>query len=122
MKLKKVTYLSFVLLIGFLLSLSFNIAFSFYNNSSEAALSHKHQSVSNTDDGINISGNLNNTKATESENENDFEDAFTSQEFIIPLIFSFTPVEELYHHTIEQSEVSFAEANPIYISVRNFRI
>ncbi|MBS1634549.1 MAG: hypothetical protein JST26_01415 [Bacteroidetes bacterium] len=122
MKFKKATYLSILLLSSFLLSVSLNIAFGFYSNPLDGSLSMKHQTVSSSDNGLNISSSFNNAKATESENESDFEDAFTIQEFIIPFIFSFAQIEEIQPLTVANTEVSLAEANPIYISVHNFRI
>jgi hypothetical protein len=124
MNTKKATYLSLFLLTSFLVSVTLNLVFT-YQLGTARSHSLKQQTVSPSDnEGQNINNGFNNLVKTESETENDLEDAFTVQAFIIPTLYAFfTATEDAPQWTsVPSGSIGFAEPNPIYIAVRNFRI
>lgn len=122
MKLKKATYLSLILLTSFLVSVSLNIAFSYHLGASRS-LSLRQQTVSTSDNGSQNINNAFNFVKTESETENDFEDAFMGQAFLVPSLFSFFNSNDAQQRVPAAGENTVStEPNPIYIAVRNFRI
>jgi len=122
MKLKKATYLSLILLTSFLVSVSLNIAFSYHLGASRS-LSLRQQTVSTSDNGEQNINTAFNFVKTESETENDLEDAFVGQTFLVPTLFSFfNPTEAQHRVPVAGESVVSPAPNPIYIAVRNFRI
>lgn len=118
MKSNKTTYFSIFFLFCFLASFSANTFHSLTSGSTSTELLKKETiSFSKKDQGDDASIDL-----LLEENENETEDGFNLPAFILPFSAS------LYHfHTVLQKPVSahpLAEtwANPIYISVCNFRI
>jgi len=122
MKLKKATYLSLILLTSFLVSVSLNIAFGYHLGVSRS-LSLRQQTVSTSDNSDQNISNAFNFVKTESETENDLEDAFMCQTFLVPGLFSFFNSNDAQHGIPAAGENTVSpEPNPIYIAVRNFRI
>lgn len=120
MRIKKATYLSIVLLSCFLLSTSLGVINSFVIPFTSQTASLRPKFVSPTDD-ISASNSFNVVK-TENENENDYEDAFNMQEFVLPVVFSFSCIELSHPVACQPGDVLVKESNPIYIAIHNFRI
>ena len=118
MKLSKSTYFAFFFLFCFLASFG---ASTYKNiNSSVFKTFIKHSkaiSVSAKEDGSSIDSEF-----LFEENENETENDFQAQSFVLPFFISYFQYEVL--QPIRFSEKPFSEklSNPIYIAVCNFRI
>lgn len=120
MRIKKATYLSLVLLSCFLLSTALGVINSYIIPATSQTASLKPKFISPSED-LGDSNSFNVVK-TENENENDYEGAFNIQEFVLPVVFSFSCIELSHPVTCQPGDVLVKESNPIYIAVHNFRI
>jgi hypothetical protein len=118
MKFNKATYFAFFFLFCFLASFSCNSFQNFNAKSSKIALSKSNSKTVSTKEDINNGGN----SLLLEKNENESEEDFQAQTFLLPFFISFFQYEILQSQAI--SHIAFAEklSNPIYISICNFRI
>ena len=118
MRLNKSTYFSIFFLFCFLASFSCNAFQNFNIKSSKVALSKSNSTILSAKEDINTGSNSLLLEKNENESENDFE----AQSFLLPFFISFFQYEILKPQAI--SQLAFAEklSNPIYIAVCSFRI
>ncbi len=117
MKLSKTAYLSFFFLFCFLASFGANTIRNFNSSASHSKLIHsKLVSVSSKEESTSANNDFLLEK-TENETENDFQ----AQSFILPFFITYFQYETLQPITFAKP-LAEKLSNPIYISVCNFRI
>lgn len=118
MKLSKSTYFAFFFLFCFLASFG---AGTYKNlNSSVSKFSVKHSetiSVSAKEEGTSLDNDF-----LFEENENETENDFHAQSFILPFFVTYFQYEKSESNVHTESPLLFKLSNPIYITVCNFRI
>ncbi len=118
MKLSKSTYFAFFFLLCFLASFSASTYKNINTSISKTTLKHsKTTSVSSKDE----DSKLDNEFLFE-ENENEAENDFQAQSFILPFFISYFQYEILQPIAFSEKPLAEKLSNPIYISVCNFRI
>lgn len=118
MKINKVTYFSLFFLLCFLSSfgaktlqnLNTKSLFNKYNTKELSVVSNKFDASSNNSDSL------------FEENENEVEDGFGVQAFVLPYFATYFQYEVLKPQTIFANPLAEKLTNPIYLSVCNFRI
>jgi hypothetical protein len=118
MKLSKSTYFAFFFLFCFLAAFSANTFKNLNTTNSKIHLTHtKAISFSAKEDNAALDNDF-----LFEENENESENDFIAQVFLLPFFVSFFQYEVLQPTTTSATPVVEKLANPIYIAVCNFRI
>ena len=118
MKLSKSTYFAFFFLLCFLASFS---ASTYRNiNTSVSKFSVKHSktiSLSSKEEGASLDNEF-----LFEENENETENDFQAQSFLLPFFVTYFQYEKIQPIAFISSPIAEKLSNPIYISICNFRI
>lgn len=118
MKLSKSTYFAFFFLFCFLASFSANTYRSINTSVTKFSIKHsKTITVSSKEENAAVDNEFL-FEETENETENDFQ----AQSFILPFFVTYFQYEKLNAVTFVENSVAEKLSNPIYISVCNFRI
>lgn len=118
MKLTRSTYFSLFFLLSFLASFSAGTYKHIHSSVSKSDLQHTHELAYSKQE--NNAGS--DTEFLFEENENETENEFHIQSFILPFFISYFQYEVLKPTTITAKPIAEQLSNPIYISVCNFRI
>ncbi len=114
----KSTYLTFFFLFCFLASFSANTIRNFYTSTSLSNLKQtKSISVSSKEE-----RSVLNADFLFEKNENETEDDFHAQSFLLPFFISFFQYEVLQTKSFSAKPIAENLSSPIYIAVCNFRI
>lgn len=117
MKLSKSTYLAFFFLFCFLASFSASTYRNINTSVSKFSVKHtKTTSISSKEEGMSLDNEF-----LFEENENETENGFQAQSFILPFFITYFQYETLQPITFAKP-LAEKLSNPIYISVCNFRI
>jgi len=118
MKLSKSTYFAFFFLFCFLASFSASTYRNLNNTIPKTSIKHsKTITVSSQEESTSVDNEFL-FEETENETENDFQ----AQSFILPFFVTYFQYEKLDSVTFIENPVAEKLSNPIYISVCNFRI
>lgn len=118
MKFNRATYFSLFFLMSFLVSFGTNTYKNIQTSVSKIDLTHKGLTSFSNKETLSSS----NLEFLYEENENETENDFHIQSFILPFFISYFQYEVLQPVIFSAKPLAEKLANPIYISVRNFRL
>jgi hypothetical protein len=118
MKISKSTYFAFFFLFCFLAAFSASTYRNINTSISKSNVKHsKSISISSKEEGASLDNEF-----LFEENENEIENDFQAQTFILPFFISYFQYEVLQPIVFSEKPLAEKLSNPIYISVCNFRI